>query len=149
MGRGRWWCRILLLKKVQDSPETLNSHWLVVVFSFVSIGCCAVFTLKQIALKLELKHLSFKVAKMIGAPPGYLGHDQGGQLTKELIKCPNAVVLFDEVRNKRSSIFLDVFFCVTKITGLISFFNVFLGGQGPPRRFNSHATIVWRGSIYT
>ena len=111
---GRWWGRILLLKKVQDSTETLNSHWLVVIFSFVSIGCCACFgfgfTLKQIALKLELKHPSFKVAKMIGAPPGYLGHDQGGQLTKELIKCPNAVVLFDEVRNKRSSIFLDVFF---------------------------------------
>ena len=106
--------RILFLKKVQDSPETLNSHWLVVIFSFVFIGCCACFgfgfSLKQIALKLELKHLSFKVAKMIGAPPGYLGHDQGGQLTKELIKCPNAVVLFDEVRNKRSSIFLDVFF---------------------------------------
>ena len=82
---------------------TLNSHWLVVIFSFVFIGCCACFslgfTLKQMALKLELKHLSFKVAKMIGAPPGYIGHDQGGQLTKKLKECPNAVVLFDEVRN--------------------------------------------------
>jgi len=36
---------------------------------------------------------------MIGAPPGYIGHDQGGQLTKKLKECPNAVVLFDEVRN--------------------------------------------------
>ena len=83
---------------------TLNSHWLVVIFSFVFIGCCACFglgfTLKQKVLKLELKHLSFKVAKMIGAPPGYIGHDQGGQLTKKLKECPNAVVLFDEVRNK-------------------------------------------------
>ena len=35
---------------------------------------------------------------MIGAPPGYIGHDQGGQLTKKLKECPNAVVLFDEVR---------------------------------------------------
>ena len=82
---------------------TLNSHWLVVIFSFVFIGCCACFglgfTLKQMALKLELKHLSLKVAKMIGAPPGYIGHDQGGQLTKKLKECPNAVVLFDEVRN--------------------------------------------------
>lgn len=34
---------------------------------------------------------------MIGAPPGYVGHDDGGQLTKKLKKCPNAVVLFDEV----------------------------------------------------
>ena len=42
--------------------------------------------------------LFLKVAKMIGAPPGYIGHDQGGQLTKKLKECPNAVVLFDEVR---------------------------------------------------
>ena len=38
-----------------------------------------------------------EVAKMIGAPPGYIGHDQGGQLTKKLREFPNAVVLFDEV----------------------------------------------------
>lgn len=38
-----------------------------------------------------------QVAKLIGAPPGYLGHNQGGQLTSQLSKCPNAVVLFDEV----------------------------------------------------
>lgn len=39
----------------------------------------------------------WKVAKLIGAPPGYIGHDDGGQLTKRLKKCPGAVVLFDEV----------------------------------------------------
>ena len=38
-----------------------------------------------------------EVAKLIGAPPGYVGHDEGGQLTKRLKKCPKAVVLFDEV----------------------------------------------------
>ena len=38
-----------------------------------------------------------QVAKLIGAPPGYLGHDQGGQLTTRLRECPEAVVLFDEV----------------------------------------------------
>ena len=38
-----------------------------------------------------------KVAKFIGAPPGYVGYDQGGQLTAALQKCNNAVVLFDEV----------------------------------------------------
>ena len=38
-----------------------------------------------------------KVAKLIGSPPGYVGHDQGGQLTSQLEKCPDAVVLFDEV----------------------------------------------------
>uniref|UniRef100_A0ABI7YKI1 Caseinolytic mitochondrial matrix peptidase chaperone subunit B n=1 Tax=Felis catus TaxID=9685 RepID=A0ABI7YKI1_FELCA len=38
-----------------------------------------------------------KVAKFIGSPPGYIGHEEGGQLTKKLKQCPNAVVLFDEV----------------------------------------------------
>jgi len=39
----------------------------------------------------------FQVAKLIGAPPGYVGYNEGGQLTSRLAKCPNAVVLFDEV----------------------------------------------------
>ncbi|PSN55211.1 Caseinolytic peptidase B protein [Blattella germanica] len=38
-----------------------------------------------------------EVAKLIGSPPGYVGHDEGGQLTRDLLKCPSAVVLFDEV----------------------------------------------------
>ncbi|GBP07523.1 Caseinolytic peptidase B protein homolog [Eumeta japonica] len=38
-----------------------------------------------------------EVAKLIGAPPGYLGHDQGGQLTRALDRRSDALVLFDEV----------------------------------------------------
>ncbi|XP_041358486.1 caseinolytic peptidase B protein homolog [Gigantopelta aegis] len=38
-----------------------------------------------------------EVAKFIGSPPGYIGHEEGGQLTKKLTECPHAVVLFDEV----------------------------------------------------
>ena len=34
---------------------------------------------------------------MIGSPPGYVGHEDGGQLTKRLKANPKAVVLFDEV----------------------------------------------------
>lgn len=37
-----------------------------------------------------------QVSKFIGSPPGYVGHEQGGQLTQALSVCPNAVVLFDE-----------------------------------------------------
>jgi ATP-dependent Clp protease ATP-binding subunit ClpB len=43
---------------------------------------------------LQEKH---EVSKLIGSPPGYVGHQDGGQLTKKLRECPNAVVLFDEV----------------------------------------------------
>jgi ATP-dependent Clp protease ATP-binding subunit ClpB len=37
------------------------------------------------------------VARMIGAPPGYIGHDEGGQLTEPVRRRPYSIVLFDEV----------------------------------------------------
>ena len=37
------------------------------------------------------------MAKFIGAPPGYVGHEEGGQLTKKLRANPKSIVLFDEV----------------------------------------------------
>ncbi|XP_043486600.1 caseinolytic peptidase B protein homolog isoform X2 [Polistes fuscatus] len=50
-------------------------------------------------IRLDMSEYQQKheVAKLIGAPPGYVGHENGGQLTKLLKKFPNAVVLFDEV----------------------------------------------------
>ncbi|KAL3266571.1 hypothetical protein HHI36_010735 [Cryptolaemus montrouzieri] len=50
-------------------------------------------------IRLDMSEYQEKheVAKLIGAPPGYVGHDDGGQLTKQLRACTNAVVLFDEV----------------------------------------------------
>ena len=44
----------------------------------------------------EYQH-SHEVAKILGSPPGYVGHQEGGQLTAKLAKKPDAVVLFDEV----------------------------------------------------
>ncbi len=44
----------------------------------------------------EFQH-KHEVAKFIGSPPGYVGHESGGQLTKQLKKHPNAIVLLDEV----------------------------------------------------
>lgn len=48
-------------------------------------------------LIVRLFSVRAQVAKFIGSPPGYVGHEEGGQLTKLLRACPNAVVLFDEV----------------------------------------------------
>jgi ATP-dependent Clp protease ATP-binding subunit ClpB len=42
----------------------------------------------------QTKH---EVSKLIGAPPSYIGYEEGGQLTEALKKCPDAVVLLDEV----------------------------------------------------
>lgn len=44
------------------------------------------------------------VARLIGAPPGYIGHDDGGQLTEAVRRHPHAVVLFDEVEKAHGAI---------------------------------------------
>ncbi|XP_056417035.1 caseinolytic peptidase B protein homolog [Hyla sarda] len=55
--------------------------------------------IKKGFIRMDMSEFQEKheVAKFIGSPPGYVGHEEGGQLTKKLKECPNAVVLFDEV----------------------------------------------------
>ncbi|KAE8655207.1 Chaperone protein ClpB1 [Hibiscus syriacus] len=45
------------------------------------------------------------VARLIGAPPGYVGHEEGGQLTEAVRRRPYSVVLFDEVEKAHPSVF--------------------------------------------
>jgi ATP-dependent Clp protease ATP-binding subunit ClpA len=45
------------------------------------------------------------VSRLIGAPPGYVGYDQGGLLTEELNKHPYSVVLFDEIEKAHPDVF--------------------------------------------
>ncbi|GIL53361.1 hypothetical protein Vafri_9031 [Volvox africanus] len=45
------------------------------------------------------------VSRLIGAPPGYVGHDEGGQLTEAVRRRPYSVVLFDEVEKAHSEVF--------------------------------------------
>jgi ATP-dependent Clp protease ATP-binding subunit ClpB len=45
------------------------------------------------------------VARMIGAPPGYVGHDEGGQLTEAVRRRPYAVVLLDEIEKAHAEVF--------------------------------------------
>lgn len=44
-------------------------------------------------------------AKMIGSPPGYVGHDEGGQLTELVRRRPYAVILFDEIEKAHPDVF--------------------------------------------
>ena len=48
---------------------------------------------------------SHSVAKLIGAPPGYVGHDDGGQLTEQVRRKPYSVVLFDEIEKAHPDVF--------------------------------------------
>jgi ATP-dependent Clp protease ATP-binding subunit ClpB len=45
------------------------------------------------------------VARLIGAPPGYVGYDEGGQLTEAIRRRPYAVVLFDEIEKAHADVF--------------------------------------------
>lgn len=63
----------------------------------------------------------FQVAKFIGSPPGYIGHDEGGQLTKRLTESPKAIVLFDEIDKAHPDVLsimlqlfdeVSIFYCV-------------------------------------
>ena len=50
-------------------------------------------------IRLDMSEYQSKheMSRLIGSPPGYIGHEEGGQLTMALTKCPSAVVLLDEV----------------------------------------------------
>ena len=47
----------------------------------------------------------FSVSRLIGAPPGYVGYDEGGQLTEAVRRKPYSVVLFDEIEKAHSDVF--------------------------------------------
>jgi len=45
------------------------------------------------------------VARLIGAPPGYVGHEEGGQLTEQVRRKPYSVILFDEIEKAHNDVF--------------------------------------------
>ena len=48
---------------------------------------------------------SHSVSRLIGAPPGYVGYDEGGQLTEAVRRNPYSIILFDEIEKAHSDIF--------------------------------------------
>ena len=47
------------------------------------------------------------VARLIGAPPGYVGYEEGGQLTETVRRHPFSVILFDEIEKAHHDVFND------------------------------------------
>ncbi|MFH1760066.1 MAG: ATP-dependent Clp protease ATP-binding subunit, partial [bacterium] len=47
----------------------------------------------------------FAVSRLVGAPPGYVGYEEGGQLTEKVRKKPYSVVLFDEIEKAHADVF--------------------------------------------
>lgn len=67
----------------------------------------ALFDTEENMIRLDMSEYMEKhsVARLIGAPPGYVGYDEGGQLTEAVRRKPYAVVLFDEVEKAHPDVF--------------------------------------------
>jgi ATP-dependent Clp protease ATP-binding subunit ClpB len=65
------------------------------------------FDNEQAIVRLDMSEYMEKhtVARLIGAPPGYVGYDEGGQLTEAVRRHPYSVVLFDEVEKAHGDVF--------------------------------------------
>ena len=62
---------------------------------------------EQAMVRIDMSEYMEKhsVARLIGAPPGYVGYDEGGQLTEAIRRRPYAVVLFDEIEKAHPDVF--------------------------------------------
>ncbi|MDR0850490.1 MAG: ATP-dependent Clp protease ATP-binding subunit [Christensenellaceae bacterium] len=67
----------------------------------------AMFDNENNIIRLDMSEYmeSHSVAKLIGAPPGYVGFDEGGQLTEQVRRKPYSVVLFDEIEKAHLEVF--------------------------------------------
>jgi ATP-dependent Clp protease ATP-binding subunit ClpB len=62
---------------------------------------------EQAMIRIDMSEYQEKhtVSRLIGAPPGYVGYDEGGQLTEAVRRRPYSVVLFDEIEKAHSEVF--------------------------------------------
>ncbi|MFP5208495.1 MAG: ATP-dependent chaperone ClpB [Acidobacteriota bacterium] len=62
---------------------------------------------EQAMVRIDMSEYMEKhaVARLIGAPPGYVGYDEGGQLTEAVRRRPYAVILFDEIEKAHADVF--------------------------------------------
>jgi ATP-dependent Clp protease ATP-binding subunit ClpC len=58
-----------------------------------------------IQLDMSEFHDRYTVSRLVGAPPGYVGYDEGGQLTEKVRRRPFSVVLFDEIEKAHADVF--------------------------------------------
>ena len=67
----------------------------------------ALFGNEEAMIRVDMSEYMEKhsVAKMIGSPPGYVGHDDGGQLSEQVRRRPYSVVLFDEIEKAHPDVF--------------------------------------------
>lgn len=67
----------------------------------------ALFDDERAMIRIDMSEYmeKFSVSRLIGAPPGYVGYDEGGQLTEAVRRKPYSVVLFDEIEKAHPDVF--------------------------------------------
>ena len=83
-------CSYLRLAAAHDSPPAFLN---------------ATLTHTQVRIDMSEYMEKHSVSRLIGAPPGYVGYDEGGQLTEAVRRRPYSVVLFDEVEKAHADVF--------------------------------------------
>ena len=65
---------------------------------------------RKAMVRLDMSEYQEKhtVSRLVGAPPGYVGHEEGGQLTEAVRRHPYSVVLFDEIEKAHPDVFLTL-----------------------------------------
>ncbi len=65
------------------------------------------FSTKDSLIRVDMSEFmeKYSVSRLIGAPPGYVGYDEGGQLTERVRRHPYSVVLFDEIEKAHPDVF--------------------------------------------
>lgn len=68
---------------------------------------CELFESEEALIRLDMSEYMEKhtVSKLVGAPPGYVGYDDGGQLTEKIRRRPYSVILLDEIEKAHPDVF--------------------------------------------
>ena len=94
----------------------------------------ALFPSKESLIKLDMSEFGEKhsISKLIGAPPGYVGFEEGGSLTEKVRRHPYSVILFDEIEKASASVqnlllqIMDDGFLTDSAGRKVSFRNTFI-----------------------
>ena len=98
------------------------------------------FSHGEALIKLDMSEYGerFSVSRLIGAPPGYVGYEEGGELTEKVRRNPYSVILFDEIEKAHGRI-LDKFMQILEDCRLTY-------GKGEPAYF-SESVIIFTSNI--
>jgi ATP-dependent Clp protease ATP-binding subunit ClpC len=66
-----------------------------------------VFDSEDALIRIDMSEFmeKFAVSRLVGAPPGYIGHDEGGQLTEKVRRKPYSVILLDEIEKAHADVY--------------------------------------------